>query len=172
MQPSYVHLKGFSPVWLRMWACILPECEKRFPQPFHVQGKGRTPVWIRLCADSVLGSEKLLPQPGCLQAKGRSPVWVRECMRSLLLCENRLSQPSKGQANGRSVCTHMCSTMSWEEKNQVAQPGFLQTHAPSGGEPMPDVGPVGGMAACARWYHGGDALVRYARGRERGRAVV
>lgn len=58
--PQVSHLKGRSPVWLRMWRTRCAEWPKALGHSVHL--KGRSPVWLRMCAASLLLEGKPLPQ--------------------------------------------------------------------------------------------------------------
>jgi len=74
--PHWVHVYGFSPVWILMCVLRFPLSVKLFPHWVHVYGF--SPAWILMCLLKFPLCVKLFPH--WVHEYGFSPVWILKCL--------------------------------------------------------------------------------------------
>lgn len=100
-QFEYGHMKGFSPVWIRMCVFKLKSNENLLLQRSHLYGF--SPVWTSICLLSFALSKNRFPQPSWVHWKSLSP-WTVLCFFKLALSWKILPHDSSGHLKTFGYC--------------------------------------------------------------------
>ena len=85
----FVHVNGFSPVWVLSCTFKLHTCEKLLSHFVHLNGF--SPVWVLSCFFKLLEFEKLMSHFEHWNWNGFSLVWVLSCLFKALETEKLLT---------------------------------------------------------------------------------